>query len=127
MKKIYILGNATEPLDNKVIQLMPRLSEAFPKILFEPFDPTEELATDDPDLVFMDVVAGISAPTIYHDLNIFELSPRVTGHDFDLPVALRLLRKLGKIKTITIIGIPQHAKENLLMQKLMSTLSSISP
>jgi len=119
-KVIFVLGNEIEPTDSAAVKLLPQLQALFPQITFQRLDPTEELpknATD--ELILIDTVIGISKVEMINDLNHLSLSPRVTVHDFDLPLSLGLAQKLGKIKKVTIIGIPPkgNIKEILTQSK----------
>ena len=106
-KNVYVLGNPLEPADRPAVKLLPKLKEKFPQINFVRLDPTEEMNLNDTkDMMFFDTVIGINKVTKFDDVNQWKVSPRVTVHDYDLPLTLGILKKLGKIKNITIIGIP---------------------
>jgi hypothetical protein len=111
-KTIYVLGNPLEDIDKLPIQLLPVLQQTFPDIEFILFDPTEELPQPIPKhLYLLDTVLGITTVTIFTDMNDFLISPRISVHDFDLPLFLGMLKKLGKIDDVTIIGIPPNLNE----------------
>lgn len=106
-KTVYILGNSIEPIDASAVNLIPRLKKSFLHINFIHFDPTEEFSENLTDeLILIDTVIGIEKVTKFDNFNQWKISPRVTVHDYDLPIMLGILKKLGKIKKITIIGIP---------------------
>ena len=45
------------------------------------------------------------------------------AHDFDLPFQLRYLKKLGKLGTVTVIGIPQEGEvDHLLIKSIFRKL-----
>lgn len=112
-KTVYVLGNRIEPLDSPAVRLIPKLKKKFPKFNFIHFDPTEEFPHNiiNKELIIIDTVVGLRNVTKFDDSNHWILSPKVTVHDYDLPLTLGILKKLGKIKKVTIIGIP--SKENL--------------
>lgn len=125
-KTIYVLGNFVEPLDNAAVLLLPKLQKKFPSINFLPFDPTEELPENPhEDLIIIDTVMGIENAQKFDGLKHWSLSPRVTAHDYDLPLTLGILKKLGKIKNITIIGIPAKHKAKRVWQELTQLLNAI--
>lgn len=101
---------------------MPRLKKSFPHINFIHFDPTEELPLNNKNLTIIDTVIGIKKVTKFDDLNQWKSSPRITVHDFDLPISLGILRKLGKINKVTVIGIPLNVNENIIFGDLKKYL-----
>lgn len=104
---VYVFGNPDLPEDALPVQLLPTLRQEFPHIEFSVKDPNEEW--DIPDhLIAIDTAIGINRVQEFHSLEQFHTSPRVSMHDFDALAQLRLLQKLGKLKKITIIGIPPH-------------------
>jgi hypothetical protein len=124
---ILVLGNPLEDIDKLPIQLLPKLQQRFPTIDFVLFDPTEELPEPIPKhLYLLDTVVGISEMTIFNDMNDFLLSPQISAHDFDLPLFLGMLKKLGKINEVTIIGIPSNQTEEDVLSALVPMLFSLS-
>ena len=105
MKKIFIFGNQDLKFDSLPLKILPELRQRFPKIDFEVKDPNEEWDIPD-NLTIIDTVEGIKDVTVFEDLENFEKAPRLTMHDFDAYANLLLLKKLGKLKKIKIIGVP---------------------
>jgi len=102
---VYVLGNPDLPEDSLPVRLVPALRKACPDCIFEIKDPNEEW--DVPErLTIIDTIVGIDSVQMFHDLDAFERTPRVSLHDFDALMQLRLLKKLGKLKEITVIGVP---------------------
>lgn len=124
-KNIYVLGNPLEPDDRPAVKLIPQLKKKFPQINFIRFDPTEEFPQNNKELIIIDTVAGIADVKKFDDLNRWVMSPRVTVHDYDLPLTLGLLKKLGKIKKFTIIGIPQKGKKEKILEEINQILTSL--
>jgi hypothetical protein len=83
------------------------MRKKFPNIDFEVKDPNEEWEVSD-HLVVIDTVVGIDSVRVFHDLEKFVGSPRVSMHDFDALTQLRYLQKLGKLKQVTVIGVPPN-------------------
>ena len=126
-KTIYVLGNPYLKKDNKAVKLAKRLQKGFPEISFVHLDPTEGLPEENiKELIFIDSVVSIDKVTKFNDLPHFALSPRTTAHDYDLPIVLGLMKKLGKIKKITIIGIPLSGKINKLLKETKEILTTLS-
>lgn len=125
---IYILGNEIEPLDNVPVQLMPQLQKMFPLFAFVRLDPTEDLPENATgEFILIDTVIGISKVEMINDLNHLSLSPRVTTHDYDLPLSLGLVQKLGKIKKVTIIGVPPTGSRDKTFAQLVRVLKRLFP
>lgn len=118
-KTVYVLGNPIEHLDQAAVDLIPKLKKFFPRINFIHFDPTEELpAVLNQNLIFIDTVIGIEKVTKFENLDQWKISPRITVHDYDLPLTLGILKKLKKINNITIIGIPLTGKSIKIQEEL---------
>jgi len=123
---IFVLGNPIEKLDSPAVKLIPLLKKKFPAIDFVRFDPTEELPlTQLKNLILIDTVLGLKRVTKFDDLNQWKLSSRVTVHDFDLPLHLGILKKLGKIKKMTIIGIPENGERKSMLDMIRKILQSL--
>ena len=118
---IYVFGNPDIPEDSLPLRILPRLRLAFPDISFEIKDPNEEW--DVPEtLTIIDTAAGIDAVRVFTDLESFSNAPRVSLHDFDALTQLRYLQKLGKLKKITVIGIPPAISEGEALKDVSETL-----
>src|SRR3989344_5064822 len=105
-KVIYCLGNPMNAKDNLPLKIMTKLKNKLPGINFMHLDPTEAGTIED-NAIFIDTVLGIKKIEITSDLNKLSLAPRNSVHDYDLPIFLGLMLKLGKIKSFTIIGVPE--------------------
>jgi hypothetical protein len=106
MMKILVFGNKSVEMDSIAPRLIDDLQKEFPEIEFKEFDTVEELDEEGEELIILDTVVGIEKITVFDDLDKFVDSPTVSLHDFDLPIYLKLLMKLGKVKKVRIIGIP---------------------
>jgi hypothetical protein len=104
-KIVYYAGNPEEERDRLPKGLIENLRRNFPELEFVHFDPTESGEFPDKP-VLIDTVHGIDKVTLFEGLEAFARSPGNSVHDYDLPLELRLLLKLKKIKGVTIIGIP---------------------
>ena len=114
-KTIFIFGNPDLGYDSLPIKLIPQLKSAFPNISFELKDPNEEWEVPE-DMTIIDTVINLKEVTIFNDLESFDATPRVSMHDFDALSNLRYLKKLGKLKSVKIIGVPKdiNIKEALI-------------
>jgi Ni,Fe-hydrogenase maturation factor len=106
---VYVFGNEDVPEDNVPLILCDRLSADFPMLEFVKVAPNSDLPFADQETVIIcDTIQGISTIRIFHeqDLKHLILSPRTSVHDFDLGFQLKFLMKIGKLKYITLIGLP---------------------
>ena len=110
--KIYFLGNPLDKNEKAMFQMIPALEKKFPEIEFIHLDPTEEIIWGElrGKITIIDTVMGLKKTQLFHSLKKFSLSPRVSVHDFDLPVDIGILTKLGKIKKLSLIGFPADIK-----------------
>lgn len=123
--KIYVFGNPLLKEDSLPLKILPALKKLFPCIKFVVVDPNENFPPKgEKNLVILDTVIGIKEPMI---LDLDDFDPPAGGkktpaspHDYDLLFHLLLLKKLGKIKKIKIIGVP---KEN--NAKLFESINSL--
>lgn len=104
-KTIFVFGNSELPADSLPLKILPELKRIFPEIDFQVKDPNEDWNIPE-ELTIIDTVQRIKDVAIFKDLDNFEKAPRLTMHDFDAYANLLLLKKLGKLKKIKIIGIP---------------------
>lgn len=102
--KIFVFGNPDITVDATPVQLLPFLEERFPSVEFLFLDPNEEWEIPDP-LIIIDTVMGIKGIHIFHGLDEFAKTPSLSVHDFDALSQLRLLKKLGKLGQVVIIGV----------------------
>jgi cysteine synthase len=122
-QKVFVFGNQDFEPDSLPLLILPELREKNPDIEFIALDPNEEWGVDR-EITVIDTVEGIEEVAVYDDLSDFVSSPRVTMHDFDALANLRLLKKLGKIDKIKIIGVPPAISEQEAVEKIGAILLS---
>lgn len=127
MKRIvYVLGNPLVKEDRKVFDLLPHLKKELSAIKFEYYDPTEEIdIKNNSDLIILDTGINLKKTVLFRNLKYFELSPRNSVHDYDLPLQLGIMKKLGKIKKIYIIAIPEKGNISKVLQEVKAILAAI--
>ena len=113
---IFVFGNPTVTQDSLPLKLLPKLRKQFPEITFVHADPTENWWNGEKELVIIDTVQGIDNVTVFDSLDEFEKQSRITPHDYDLYMDLRILKKLGKVKKVKIIGITIGQSKQLIQQ-----------
>lgn len=117
---VFVFGNPDLPQDSLPLRILPELRQRFPEIDFLVQDPHEEWEVGE-ETIIIDTVVGIRETTLFHDLNHFSASPRITAHDFDAIANLRYLQKLERVKRVEIIGVPPDLSE----EKALSQVSKI--
>ena len=120
--KILVFGNPTIENDSLPIKLLPKLKQKFPNIIFQEIDPTEGLEDQGKDLTIIDTVEGIDKVMIITDFNQLQSNKLFSMHDFDLAYNLKILKKIGKIDTIKIIGITMDINEDEAMDQIQLIL-----
>ncbi|KKS29791.1 MAG: hypothetical protein UV60_C0004G0038 [Parcubacteria group bacterium GW2011_GWA2_43_11] len=110
-------------MDSLPIRLLPKLRELFPEVTFIVLDPNEEWGVEK-DMIIIDTVIGIEKVTVFENLEAFSKTPRVTCHDFDAYTNLQFLKKLDKIDSTYIIGIPVGIPEDRLIPDLTEAIKT---
>ena len=106
---VFIFGNPDLPEDSLPLKLLPGLRKLRPDIIFATKDPNEEWEVP-PELTVIDTVVGITEPRVFGSLEDFTAAPRFSMHDFDAYANLKLLQKLGRLKSVRVIGLPPDAE-----------------
>jgi len=126
--RVLVFGNPLLPEDRLPLKLLPKLRKKFPKIDFVESDPDElEVESAKGLLTIIDTVKGIKKVTILteKDIDKFEISSKYTVHDFDLGWTLKILRKMGLVNDVGIIGVPSGMNEAEALKEVVGSLSSI--
>lgn len=119
--RVFVFGNPDLPIDSLPLQLIPVLKESFPDISFETLDPNEEW--DVPKhMLIIDTVVNLKQMCVFTDLKVFMAAPRMTCHDFDAYANIMLMKKIGKIADVTILGIPPGPLASTNVDELVSLL-----
>ena len=124
IKKIFVFGNPDISVDATPVLLLPFLRERFPAIEFLFLDPNEEWEIPDP-LLIIDTVMGIPGIHVFHGLDEFTKTPSISVHDFDALSQLRLLKKLGKLGEVTIIGVSPLLSQKEAEEKVAVSLFAL--
>ena len=124
MPTIYILGNPLLPEDSLPHRLLPTLKKTFLTYMFKEVDPTETLPEQE-NLLIIDTIINITEPCIITDVAQLAAQPTYSLHDFDLGFNLQLMKKLGKITTFHIIGLPPTYSEQQALIYLKETLPTL--
>lgn len=122
--KIYVLGNPLVEEDSLPIQLLPNLREGFREVEFVEIDPTENFPEED-NLIIIDTVINTDRVRILKDVSKIESQPNYSLHDFDLGFNLKLMKKLGKVKEVNIIGVPPNYNEKEALREIKEIIPSL--
>ena len=126
--KILVFGNPRVKFDSLPLKILPKLRKQFPDIKFVLSDPTEIINYSEEELWILDTVQGINNVKLIvftqsHLRGGLGRTPRVLSvHDYDLALDLNLLLKLGKVKKIKILAIPQNITKQEAQGKISKLL-----
>jgi len=120
---VSVFGNPDVKEDSLAVRLVPRLRQRFPKIKFRVEDPVEGLnPPTGGEWVIIDMAKGIKGVRVIEDLDKLETARRVSLHDYDLAMELKLLRKLGKVKKVKIIAVEMGMRREQAFRVIASLL-----
>jgi len=120
--KVLVFGNPLLENDSLPLKLLPKLREMFSDIDFKEIEPTEDLDREGRDLVILDSVEGIDDVMKINSIEQLHTNKVYSMHDFDLGYNLKLLKKVGKIDSVRIIGIPMGISEGEALNQIQSIL-----
>ncbi len=110
---VYVFGNEDLNIDNRAIKTANKLKTKIKDINFIRIDVNQDLPiSESKNLIILDTVMGLDEVTEIkeNDLDKLILTKSLTAHDYDLGFQLKYLRKLRKISSFTILGIPMSGK-----------------
>jgi hypothetical protein len=122
---VYMAGNPMVKEDNMPFRIMSVLQERFPQIEFKELEPTENLP-DEKTLNIIDTVLGIEQVELITNVDKIVTGKVYSMHDFDLGFNLKLMKKLGKVKTVRVIGIPPEISEKDALEGVTKILKEIN-
>ena len=120
--KVYVLGNPLVKKDKVAFKVMEILKKKMREVSFFEFDPIEDIEEKNP--VFIDTVENLDRVREI-GLDELEIKKRYSLHDFGLEHLLTILKKLGKINKVRIIGIPSNYDPNKAAKEVEVILKSI--
>lgn len=122
--QVFVFGNEDLVMDSLPIRLIPDIEKALPGVTCTVLDPNENWDVPE-DMVCVDTVVGIEGVQVFTDLGQFMAAPRMTCHDFDAYANLMLLKKLGKVKEVTIVGVAPGTAEDDAVQGVVNALRGL--
>jgi hypothetical protein len=124
--KVSVFGNSEVKEDSLVVNLVAELKKRFPEVEFKIEDPSEGLRPSDKGWwVILDVAKGIKEIKVFKDLDKLVIDQRVSLHDYDVGMELKLLKKVGKAKKIRVIAVPMGMKKKAALKGIISQLEKI--
>ncbi len=107
--KIYVFGNPDLAEDAVAINIAHQLKSLRPDLEWIKVGLNQDLPfADEPEVWILDVVMGIDQVTLINQSQLDQViaPPRTSVHDYDLGFQLKLLKKLGHLGKVTIVGLP---------------------
>ncbi len=104
-RKVFVFGNPLVEQDSLALKVAECLQGKIPGVLFKAVDALEQVKEKE-NLYIMDVALGAEKVRLLSNLDELQTAQPLSGHDFDLAMELKLLRKVGKLKEVKIISIP---------------------
>ena len=124
--KVSVFGNREVKEDSLVVELLPELKKRLVKVRFKLEDPVEGLSPpDEGEWVIVDVAKGVKGVKMIRDLDKLETSRRVSLHDYDLGMELKLLKKLGKVKKVRIIAVEMGMDKKKALKQIVKIVASL--
>jgi Ni,Fe-hydrogenase maturation factor len=122
-RKILVFGNALVEMDSLALAVAKSIhSDSFE---FLECDSAENLEQFGKDLIILDVADGIRSVCLVDDISKLETFHAYSLHDFDLTMTLKLLKKIGKIRSVKIIAIPIGYSKEKAISEVKTLLDSI--
>ncbi|MFH1107294.1 MAG: hypothetical protein V1787_05345 [Candidatus Micrarchaeota archaeon] len=124
-----MFGNPLVEKDSVPLEILPELRLAFPGCEFVEFDAAEGLEREGRRLLIIDAVDGIPDVVVlgYGDIEKIIAPKAFTMHDFDLGVTLKLLKKMGMLDSVEIVGVPTGMGAEEALPKVVQALKAILP
>ena len=102
--KILCFGNEYVKGDDLALKLADSLNIS--GVEFVKCQSLQDLEQVNDDVAIIDTVIGINKVEVINNIDDLELGKMYSLHDFDLGFHLKLMKELGKIKSVKIIGVP---------------------
>ncbi|MEM3369749.1 MAG: hypothetical protein QXE90_02760 [Candidatus Micrarchaeia archaeon] len=115
--KIYCFGNPLIENDKMPLEIIPYLQKKFPMIEFIPAESPDEIEEEN-EISIIDTVDGVENVRLITEIDEICENRRCSMHDFDLGMTLKIMKKIGKIKKITIFAIPMKCKKRKAIKEI---------
>lgn len=125
IKKILVFGNPLVSEDSLPLKILPALQKEFPEIEFREMDGIEDVQNEGKEIIIMDCAEGIEKSELITDIDSIKPGNKYSTHDFDLGQNLKILKKIGAVEKVTIIGIPVGIEKSEAIYQAKKLISSI--
>lgn len=119
---VWVFGNIDLEQDSLPVAVVPQLQRVRPDCVFHLRDPLEEWDEVPDPLIIVDTLKGVEKVTVFTDLDAFSDAPRVGMHDLDLLAQLKLLKKVGKLKQVIVVGVPPSLTPDEAVNQITASL-----
>ncbi len=124
----FVFGNSVYNKDSSTLKVLPYLKKEFSNIKFVLCDPTESWNRKEKNPIILDTILGISDVAFFESLDKFFMRGKnITCHDYDLLMDLSLQKKLKKIESVRMIGLPVDFNLKTHVPQLANIISKIKP
>ena len=120
---VLCFGNRAIPEDAAAIEIGESLD--LPGVTFVPSSSPEEMIDYlEDDLYVMDVAQGIVEVTLINDPDRFLPPPRVSAHDLDPAIFLKLVQRLYGV-SVPVIALPMHTDRQIVREQVLRLLTAL--
>ena len=123
--KIFVFGNPLVEKDSLPLKLIGPLRKEFPDTEFVEYDPNENMEELGSEPIIIDTVIGIDKETMITDIDSIKNPPIYSAHDLDLGTHLKLLKVIGMIEGVKILGVPDNISEEKALEQLKEVIKTL--
>jgi Ni,Fe-hydrogenase maturation factor len=122
MREVLCFGNEFLEEDSLALQVVKELKvQGFE---FTVCNSPESILNHE-EVVVLDVAEGIKNVTLIDGINQLKTNRSVTMHDLDIGFFLKLSKKVGNLKKVRIVALPQKGKKEEIKKQLFEILKAI--
>ena len=122
MKNVYVFGNEWLKDDSLAKEVAQGIKQE--KFHLKWCTSPDDLLDATEDLIILDVVKNIKKPMVIHNIHQLKTRKLMSLHDYDVGFFLTLMQKLGKIKKVMIIGLPEKGNKEVLRNEVIRLISA---
>ncbi len=123
-KKIFVFGNPLIEKDSLALKVAEKLKGKLQGIEFVAVQSLDEVK--DRNFLVLDAAEGVEKVQVIEDLSALATKQPLSGHDFDLGMELKVLKKVGKVGKVKIIAVPVGYKLEKAIEEVKKLLISSS-
>jgi len=120
---VLCFGNRAIPEDSTAVEIGESLD--LPAVTFIPSSSPEEMIDYlEDDLYVMDVAQGVAEVTLITEPERFLPPPRITAHDLDPAVFLKLVQQLYGV-SVPVIALPMGIDRQIIREQVLRLLTAL--